>query len=42
MTPYVFGFRRAVLVLPEPVMRVLETSERRALILHELAQSRVD
>jgi beta-lactamase regulating signal transducer with metallopeptidase domain len=37
MTPYVFGCRRPVLVLPERLMRILEPTERRALILHELA-----
>jgi beta-lactamase regulating signal transducer with metallopeptidase domain len=37
MTPYVFGCRRPVLVLPELLMRILEPTERRALILHELA-----
>jgi beta-lactamase regulating signal transducer with metallopeptidase domain len=40
MTPYVFGFRRSVLVLPERLMRMLDTSERRGLILHELAHIR--
>jgi beta-lactamase regulating signal transducer with metallopeptidase domain len=37
MTPYVFGCRRPVLVLPERLMRILEPAARRALILHELA-----
>ena len=40
MTPYVFGFRRSVLVLPERLMRMPDTSERRGLILHELAHIR--
>jgi beta-lactamase regulating signal transducer with metallopeptidase domain len=40
MTPYVFGFRRPVLVLPERLMRMLDPSERRGLILHELAHIR--
>lgn len=40
MTPYVFGFPRAVLVLPERLMPTLTEAERRALILHELAHVR--
>jgi beta-lactamase regulating signal transducer with metallopeptidase domain len=36
-TFYVLGFRRAVLVLPEGLMKLLEPAERRAFILHELA-----
>ncbi|MDT7603979.1 MAG: hypothetical protein QOF61_1976, partial [Acidobacteriota bacterium] len=40
MTPYVFGLRRPVLVLPERLMGMLEPAERRALILHELAHVR--
>jgi bla regulator protein blaR1 len=39
-TPYVVGFRRAVLVLPERLMQILEPREREALILHELAHIR--
>lgn len=37
MTPYVFGFRKPVLVLPERLMQMLDTDERQALMLHELA-----
>jgi beta-lactamase regulating signal transducer with metallopeptidase domain len=37
VTPYVFGFRGAVLVLPERLVLKLEPQERQALILHELA-----
>ncbi len=40
MTPYVFGLRRAVLVLPDRLMQTLTKTERRALILHELAHVR--
>jgi beta-lactamase regulating signal transducer with metallopeptidase domain len=39
-TPYVFGFRRVVMVLPQRLMGTLASSERRALILHELAHIR--
>jgi beta-lactamase regulating signal transducer with metallopeptidase domain len=39
-SPFVVGLRRAVLVLPGGLMRMLEPPEREALILHELAHLR--
>lgn len=39
-TPYVFGFRRPVLAFPLRLIEQLEVSERRSLILHELAHIR--
>jgi len=39
-TPYVFGLMRPVLVLPQCLLEMRQVSERRSLILHELAHIR--